>query len=69
MTTNVAESFFALVKRGVNGTFHHVSPARLRKYVAEFECRYSERKIDDGPRMAKAIGMTAGKRLMYKQPC
>jgi hypothetical protein len=48
--------------------FHHVSPEHLGKYVAEFEFRYNERKVTDGTRAAKAIEMTGGKRLMYKQP-
>ncbi len=68
VTTNTVEGFFSLLKRGVNGVFHHVSPEHLDKYVAEFEFRYNERKTSDGTRAAKAIEMTAGKRLMYKNP-
>jgi hypothetical protein len=68
VTTNTVEGFFSLLKRGVFGIFHHVSPHHLHRYVGEFEYRYNERKINDGPRMVKAIKMTGGKRLMYKQP-
>jgi transposase-like protein len=68
VTTNAAEGFFSLLKRGINGTFHHVSPVHLHRYVAEFEHRYNERKVSDGGRIAKTIEMTAGKRLMYKEP-
>jgi transposase-like protein len=68
VTTNTVEGFFSLLKRGINGIFHHVSEKHLPKYVAEFEYRYNQRKIDDGTRTARAIEMTGGKRLMYKQP-
>lgn len=37
--TNTAESWFALLKRGVYGTFHHVSDQHLDRYVAEFAFR------------------------------
>jgi transposase-like protein len=63
---NNAESWFALLKRGVHGIFHHVSREHLPRYCDEFEFRWNARKIDDGERTAKAIGQCAGKRLMYR---
>jgi transposase-like protein len=33
---NGAESYFALLKRGVHGTFHHVSKKHLHRYCDEF---------------------------------
>ena len=63
---NTAESFFSLLKRGVYGSWHHVSREHLSKYAAEFAFRWSHRKITDGERMLEAIKTTEGKRLTYK---
>jgi len=67
-TTNSAESFFALLKRGVYGAWHHVSREHLQKYSDEFAFRFSTSKISDGARTARAIPLIDGKRLMYRQP-
>jgi hypothetical protein len=63
---NTCESFFSLLKRGVYGTWHHVSREHLPKYANEFGFRWTHRKISDGERMQKAIQATDGKRLTYK---
>jgi transposase-like protein len=39
VTTNPVESFFSQLKRSVDGTFHHVSPEHLDRYLAEFDFR------------------------------
>ena len=44
---NTAESFFALLKRGIMGSFHKVSRKYLPLYVAEFEFRYNNRNNPD----------------------
>jgi transposase-like protein len=67
-TTNSAESFFSLLKRGVYGSWHHVSREHLQKYSNEFAFRWGTSKMTDGARTATAIPMIAGKRLMYRQP-
>ncbi len=64
--TNTAESFFALLKRGVHGTFHHVSRRHLHRYCDEFGFRWGSRKVTDGERTALALAQSTGKRLMYK---
>jgi transposase-like protein len=66
--TNTAESFFALLKRGVFGVFHAVSKKHLHRYVSEFEFRWNTRKDHDGERVAKAVRAAEGKRLMYREP-
>jgi transposase-like protein len=38
---NTAESFFALLKRGIVGSFHHVSQEHLERYCDEFSFRWS----------------------------
>ncbi len=61
--TNTIEGFFALLKRGVTGTFHSVSRKHLHRYVSEFEFRYNARKMEDGERTQRAIQAAVGKRL------
>jgi transposase-like protein len=65
-TTNSAESFFSLLKRGVYGSWHHVSREHLSRYANEFAFRWNTRELTDGERMESAIEMTTGKRLTYK---
>ena len=67
INTNSAESFFALLKRGVHGTFHHISKTHLHRYCDEFSFRWDERKITDGERAVEAIKGANGKRLIYKE--
>lgn len=64
--TNTLEGWFALLKRGVTGTFHHVSEEHLDRYVDEFAFRYNNREITDGERTVQALRKVEGKRLMYK---
>ncbi|MGA2176285.1 MAG: IS1595 family transposase [Verrucomicrobiota bacterium] len=64
---NGCESFFSLLKRGVVGSWHHVSREHLPKYAGEFEFRWNTRGISDGARMVKAIESVEGKRLTYRQ--
>ena len=42
--TNTIESFWAMLKRGINGTYIHVSQKHLQKYLWEFEFRHNLRK-------------------------
>jgi hypothetical protein len=55
----------------VIGTYHHISPAHLHRYLAEFDFRYSHRVklgFDDVERTRLAIRGALGKRLTYRQP-
>jgi len=65
---NTCESFFALLKRGMYGTFHAVSKKHLHRYASEFEFRWATRKMGDGERIAATIRGGEGKRLMYRTP-
>lgn len=65
---NTAESFFALLKRGHYGIFHHLSKRHLGRYCDEFSFRWKHRKTSDGHRMMALIDATEGKRLKYKGP-
>ena len=66
--SNTVESFFALLKRGVYGTFHHISEAHLHRYLSEFDFRYSTRDLADVERAEELLRGAKGKRLMYRQP-
>lgn len=67
-STNEAEAFFALLKRGIVGSFHHVSKQHLDRYCDEFSFRWNHRKTTDGERTIEAIKGAEGKRLMYRDP-
>lgn len=66
--TNTVESYFALLKRGVYGTFHNLSEAHLYRYLAEFDFRHNTRKLSDAERGDELLRGAKGKRLMYHQP-
>jgi transposase-like protein len=68
--TNTTENYFSILKRGIIGTYHHVSEAHLHRYLAEFDFRYNQRArlgVDDAQRMAKAAKGITGKRLTYRR--
>ena len=66
--TNSVEGYFSLFKRGVVGTFHHLSRKRLPLYLAEFDHRHNTRFETDGQRTIIGMKKAEGKRLMYKTP-
>jgi transposase-like protein len=65
--TNTIEGFFSLLKRGIIGSYHHVSEQHLRRYCAEFDMRYNTRDISDGERAAEILKGGIGKRLTYRR--
>lgn len=68
VSTNQAESYFAQLKRSLDGTHHHVSRVHLHRYVTEFDFRWTTCKLADSERMAKIIAGTTGRRLTYLKP-
>jgi transposase-like protein len=66
--SNTAESYFAILKRGVYGSFHSISEAHLQRYLHEFDFRYSTRTVSDVERAELLLKGAQGKRLMYRQP-
>jgi transposase-like protein len=68
--TNTVESYFATLKRGITGTYHHVSQQHLKRYLAEFDFRHNERsalEVTDAERAVKAIKGVVGKRVTYQR--
>jgi hypothetical protein len=63
--TNTAEGYFATLKRGLTGIYHHVSEEHLHRYLSEFDFRYNTRHVTDAERTRLALSQTVGKRLMY----
>jgi len=45
--TNSMESFWANMKRGIIGSYHHISPKYLQMYIDEFSWRFSNRKNEN----------------------
>ena len=68
ITTNTVEGYFAILKRGNYGVYHHWSKKYLGQYLREFDWRYNVRKLDDSQRAVAALKMTSGKRLIFKNP-
>ena len=66
--TNTVESRHALLKRGIYGTFHHISEAHLHRYLVEFDFRANTKDMVDVERAAALFKGAQGKRLMYNQP-
>ncbi|MEQ1867452.1 MAG: IS1595 family transposase [Micropepsaceae bacterium] len=68
--TNTVENYFSILKRGIIGTYHHVSPQHLKRYLAEFDFRYNERiglGVNDAERTTRALKGIVGKRLTYRR--
>lgn len=66
--TNTVENYFSILKRGIYGTYQHVSEAHLKRYVGEFDFRYNSRDVSDVERTMSALKGIEGKRLTYQQP-
>ena len=70
ITTNTVEASFAILKRGLYGTFHSVSEQHLQRYATEFDFRWNTGQklgYDDNDRAAHALKNIGGKRLTYRR--
>ena len=68
--TNTVENYFSILKRGLIGTYHHVSETHLHRYGAEFDFRYNHRVglgFSDMDRAEKIAAGMLGKRLTYRR--
>ena len=66
--TNTVEGFFSILKRGLVGTFHHVHPKHLDRYVAEFTFWLNDGAVQRHTldRLASMFSAAIGQRLTYK---
>ena len=64
--TNGVESFWAMLKRGLIGTYHNISKTHLHRYVNEFSGRANMRMIDTLDQIAQVATNMIGKRLRYR---
>lgn len=67
--TNTIEGYFAIFKRGLKGSYHHISKRHLKRYLCEFDFRYNYRsslEVTDAQRADIALKGIEGKRLMYR---
>lgn len=65
--TNGIESFWSLLKRAHNGTYHKLSAKHLQRYVDTFAGRYGIRDKDTIEQMESVVTGLVGKRLMYRE--
>jgi transposase-like protein len=63
-TQNI-DSFWAVLKRGLIGTYHHVDAGYLAQYVAEYEFRHNTRNIKDADRFKALASQTEGRLSWY----
>jgi hypothetical protein len=62
-----SEIFWALLKRGIGGTYVSVEPFHLFRYLDEQSFRYNNRKdMNDAGRFILALSQITDKRLTYK---
>lgn len=64
MSTNTAEGYYSIFKRGMKGIYQHCGEKHLHRY------RYSDRValgVDDQDRAEKAMEGMVGKRPTYRQ--
>ena len=64
--TNGIEGFFGQFKRGIIGTYHHISPKHTERYAVEFAGRHNDRPADTIDQMSHMVRGMEGKRLQYR---
>ena len=64
--TNGMESFWSMMKRGFEGTYHQMSPKHLPRYLDEFQGRHNIRQLDTKTQMEVIVRGMVKKRLPYK---
>ena len=64
-STQGIDSFWSMLKRGYQGTFHHFSEKHTDRYVTEFAGRHNDRDADTLDQMAAIVRGMVGKRVKF----
>ncbi len=64
--TNGIESFWAMLKRAHDGTFHKLSPKHLQRYVSEFAGKHNIRDSGTLAQMRDTVARLVGRHLLYR---
>ena len=64
--TNGIESDWSMLKRGIYGVFHHISPKHAGRYAGEFAGRHNIREYDMEEQIRTIIARMTGRRLKWK---
>ncbi len=67
--TNTIEGYFSILKRGLNGVYQHCSKQHLKRYLCEYDFRYTYREkngFNDLERTNVALKGIEGKRITYR---
>jgi transposase-like protein len=65
--TNFMENFWALLKRGLHGTYISVEPFHLFRYLDERVFTFNLRELDDYGRFETVLRAVAGRRITYAE--
>jgi len=65
--TNGAENFWSLLKRGLHGTYVHVEPFHLFRYLDERVFTFNQRDLTDLGRFTAVLSLASGRRLTYAE--
>ena len=64
--TNRMESFWSMLKRAHDGTFHKIGPKHLQRYVSEFAGKHNHRDSGTLVQMRDTVARLIGRRLAYR---
>ena len=64
--TNGIESFWSMLKRAHDGTFHKMSPKHLQRYVSEFAGKHNIRDSGTLAQMRNTVARLVGRNLLYR---
>ncbi|MCY4085999.1 MAG: IS1595 family transposase [Actinomycetia bacterium] len=64
-STNAVEPFWSMLKRGIVGTYHHISVKHLQAYVDAFAGGHSLHRLRTAPQMNKVAAGMVRKHLRY----
>ena len=60
------ESFWSMLKRAHDRTFHKISPKHLQRYVSEFAGKHNHRESGTLVQMGNTVTRLIGRRLAYR---